>query len=159
MAQPARVTSARLRERCGRLLEIGPPFQRRAVAAHEHDVQLGLDVDGSAPRQLQVAVPGHAVEGPMEEGVGIVQEARVPFVLDGGEPAAGHVAPLEAQDLQPRPAEVVLEHEAVVSRAEDDPVVLGRYGPASASVTVSAFGAAGYVAHAWPPSRSISTRR
>src|SRR6185436_7326768 len=115
---------------------------------------------GPVAPQLEVAVPGHAVERAVVERVRIVEEARLPGVFHRGQAASGHVPPLQTQDLQARAAEIGLEDEAVVARAEDDPVVVHGcgYGPASASVTVPAFGDAEYVAQACSPSRSISAR-
>jgi hypothetical protein len=59
----------------------------------------------------------------MEKRVDVVPVARPARVFDRGEAAADRRASLEAQCLQPGAAEVGLQHEAVVPRAEKNAVV------------------------------------
>ena len=66
-------------------------------------LKLGLDVDGAMVAQVQVGVPGHLVDGAVEEGVGVVEEAGVAGVFDGGEPPPAP-RPFAAAGLARRPA-------------------------------------------------------
>lgn len=61
--------------------------------------------------------------------MGVVEEAGVTGVLDGGKSAACDVAAFDTEGLETGFAEIGLEDEAVVTCAEDDAVVdiiLGR---------------------------------
>ena len=94
-----------------------------AVARQQRDVELRLDVARAVPLQLEVGVPRHRGDGALEEGVGVVQEARMARVLERREPAAGDGLALDGQHLQPGLAEIGLQDQPVVAGADDDPVV------------------------------------
>ncbi len=73
--------------------------------------------------ELEVGVPRHHRNGALEEGVRVVQEARMPRVLERGEAAAGDVLALERQHLEARLAKVGLQDQTIVPGAENDSVV------------------------------------
>ena len=59
----------------------------------------------------------------LEEGVRVVQKARMARVFQRCQPAAGHRLALDRQHLEPGLAEIGLQDQAVVAGAEDDAVV------------------------------------
>ena len=122
--QSGRIPQGEFRKRVHGLVEIGPPLQGSPIGQDQGDVQLGLEIDGPVPAQLQVAVPGHHRDGPVEERMGIVPEAREARVLHRGQPASGHEGPVQAQDAQAAAREVGLQHQGVVAGAENDAVLL-----------------------------------
>ena len=73
--------------------------------------------------ELELAVPRQLVERAMEERVDVVPVTRPAWIFESGETAADRAASLEAQRLQPGAAEVRLQDEAVVPRAEKNAVV------------------------------------
>jgi hypothetical protein len=77
-------------------------------------------------RELGSACHGIVVIA-LEEGVGVVQEARVARVLHRRETAARHVPALDRDRPQPGLAETGLQDQGVVAGAENDPVVV-RHG-------------------------------
>ena len=122
------VAAAEGGERCDRLVRIGPPFQRASVAGEQRDVELGLDVAGAVPFELEIAVPRHRGDGALEEGVGVVQEAGMARVFQRAQSAARDRAAIDRQRLEAGLAEIGLQDEAVVSGTEDDGVVGGGHG-------------------------------
>ena len=122
-AQSFRVAFAEGLERRDRALDVGPPFERAAIAGDERDVELRLDVLRAVPFKLEVRVPGHRRDGALEERVGVVQESRVARVFQGGEPTARHRLALKRECLEPGLAQVGLQDQPVVAGTEDDPVV------------------------------------
>ena len=108
--------------------------------------------------ELEVRVPGGLPDGPVEEGMDVVEEAREARVFDGREAAARHVAPLEAEHLEPGPAEVGLQDEAVVTGAEDDPVVVAGSSRAGRSRSREALAAAEDAAGLAEPRRTRPER-
>ena len=93
--------AAEPRKGVNRLLEIRPPFKRRAVFRQHGDVQCRLEVYRAVAFEAQVAVPRHPVQRPVVERMGIVQKAGMPRVLHRGEAAARLVPRLDAQHPQP----------------------------------------------------------
>jgi hypothetical protein len=59
------------------------------ILRDQRDVQLRLDKASAMPIEFEVGIPGHCGDRALEEGVRVVKEARMPRVLDRGEPAAG----------------------------------------------------------------------
>jgi hypothetical protein len=76
------------------VLEVGPPLEHAAVAAHQRDIQLRLEILRAAPLELQVAIPRHVRDRAMEEGMRVVQEAGPARILRGLQAAAGNRAAL-----------------------------------------------------------------
>ena len=118
------VAGAKPRERRDRAFDIGPPFERVAVARQQRDVELRFDVARAVPLEIEVGVPRHRGDRALEEGMRVVQKARIARILDGREPAAGDRAAIDRKRLQPGLAEIGLQDEAVVARADDDAVVV-----------------------------------
>ena len=98
------------------LCEIGPPFQRAAVAGEQRDVEFRLDVTGAVPFQLEIAVPRHGGDRALEEGVGVVQEAGMARVFHRGQSAARDLPPIDRQCLQAGLAEIGLQYRARCAR-------------------------------------------
>ena len=82
------VAAAEGGERGDRLVRIGPPFQRASVAGEQRDIELGLDVTGAVPFELEIGVPRHGGDRALEEGVGVVQEAGMARVFERAQSAA-----------------------------------------------------------------------
>ena len=78
-------------ERCGGFFEVGPPFQRVSIPQNERHVELRLQIDSSVIFQLEIAIPGRAIERSVVERVCVVEEARVTRVLLGRKAAARNV--------------------------------------------------------------------
>ena len=121
------VAAAEGGERCDRLVRIGPPFQRASVAGEQRDIELGLDVAGAVPFELEIAVPRHRGDGALEEGVGVVQEAGMARVFQRAQSAARDRTAIDRQRLEAGLAEIGLQDEAVVPGTEDDRVVGGSH--------------------------------
>lgn len=113
------VARAELRERLGGALEVGPPAQRIAALEGERHVELRLDVPRATALEVELAVPRHLVERAVEERMDVVPVARPARILDRAEAAADAIAALQAEGLEPRPAQVGLEDEAVVPRPQE----------------------------------------
>jgi hypothetical protein len=73
-------------------------------------------------RKLQVGVPRHCRDRALEEGMGIVEEARAARIFHGRKAAARDVTAIDRKHFQTGLAEIGLQHERVVTRAEDDAV-------------------------------------
>jgi hypothetical protein len=106
-----------------RALYIGPPAEHAAFFGEQRDVQFGLDEMRAVTLKLEVGVPGHRRDRALEEGMGVVEKARMARVFQGCEAAAGHGLALDRQHLQPGLAEIGLQDHPVVACAEDDAVV------------------------------------
>jgi hypothetical protein len=120
-AQRVGVADAEGRERVDGLADVGPPFERAAVAGDERHVELGLDQLRAVALERKIRVPRHGGDGAQEERVRVVKEmARV---FDRAQAAAGHRAALEGKRLHPGLAEIGLQDEPVVPRAENNRVV------------------------------------
>ena len=124
-AQACGIAPAEGGKRVDGFADVGPPFERAAVAGDERDVELGLDQLRAAAREVEIGVPRHGGDGAQEEGMGIVAEAGAPRVFDRAQAAAGGRTALDRQRLEPRLAEIGLQDEAVVPGAENDAVVSG----------------------------------
>ena len=122
-AQRLRVALAEIGERRDGAADIGPPFERAAVAGDERDVELGLDQTRAVALELEVGVPRHGGDGAQEEGVGVVQEAA--RVFERTQAAAGDRAALDGKRLQAGLAEIGLQDESVMPGAKDNAVVGG----------------------------------
>ena len=120
--QSSSVALAELRERGGRPADIGPPFQRAAIAGQHGDVQLRLDHARTAALQVEIPVPGHAGNGAQEEGVGVVDQPRMKRILQHGEAAAGLAPALDRQGIEPGARQVSLQDQTVMARSQDDGV-------------------------------------
>ena len=97
------VAPAELRERRDRALDVGPPFERAAIARQQRDVEFRLDVARAVPLELEVGVPRHRRDGALEEGVRVVQEARMARVFQRRKPAAGDRPALDRTASSARP--------------------------------------------------------
>jgi hypothetical protein len=124
-AQRGGIALAEGGERVDGLADVGPPFERAAVARDQRDVELGLDQLRAVAREVEIRVPRHGGDGAQEEGVGVVEEAGVPRILHGAQSAARHRAALDRQGLHPGLAEIGLQDEPVMPRAKNDRVVGG----------------------------------
>ena len=128
-AHGVRVLRAEAADRSRRSLEVGPPLEGVSALQDEGHVQCGLDVGRLVTLQLEVRIPGSLPDGPVEEGMGVVEEARELRIFHGSEATARRVAPLEADHLEPGTREVRLQDQGVVTGAEQDPVVFLAHRP------------------------------
>jgi hypothetical protein len=117
------VALAEIGERRDGPLDVGPPFERAAVAPDERDVELGLDQARPVALELEIGVPGHGGNRAQEEGVGVVEEAA--RVFDRAQAAAGDGAALDGKRLQAGLAEIGLQDKPVMPGAENNRVVGG----------------------------------
>src|SRR5262245_17935557 len=60
----------------------------------------------------------------MEKRMRVVQEARLAGVVDRRQSATGNLRAVERQYFQPATAKIRLQHQSVVSRPQNDAVVL-----------------------------------
>jgi hypothetical protein len=88
------------------------------------EIQLGVEDLDAVARELEVAEPRRGRDPAQEDRVGVVADVRQQRVGVAHERSARSVETLDGENLQPRPAEIGLEDEAVVTGAQDDPVVL-----------------------------------
>src|SRR5439155_7662225 len=86
--------------------------------------QFGFDIASTVTFQLQVTVPGHAGQGSMKERVGIVPETWHTWVLNSGQAAAWSRSSIHGKNPQPTARHVRLQDQRVVSRSENDAVIL-----------------------------------
>ena len=101
-----RVAPAELLDRGNRAVDVRPPLERAAVARDERHVELRLDVARAVAFEIEVGVPRHRGDRPLEERVAVVQKARMPRVLERGEAAARDRRPIDRQHAETSLAEV-----------------------------------------------------
>ena len=77
--------------------------------------------------ELEVRVPGGLADGPMEERMDVVEEAREAAGLRRWRDRLRPRRAARGRAPEAGPAQVGLQDQAVVARAEEDPVVLGAH--------------------------------
>ena len=88
-AQRLGVAAAELGDRRDGACDVRPPFERAAVAGEQRDVELRLDVACAVAFEIEIHVPRHRGDRPLEERVRVVQKAGLARVFERGETAAG----------------------------------------------------------------------
>ena len=153
------IPAAELLERARGALDVRPPGENAVILGQQRDVQLRFDVARAVPLQLQVRIPRHRGDRALEEGVRVVQKARMTRIFERGEAPARHRLAVDRQHLHPGLAEIGLQDHSVVARTQNDAVV-DRCPPSSPSYSV------GIAARLWPcflaafsTSAQIATRR
>ena len=120
------VAAAELRDRRDGAFDVRPPFERAAVAGEQRDVELRLDVARAVAFEIEIRVPRHGGDRPLEERVGVVQKAGLARVFERGETAAGDRSTIDGQHPEPGLAKVARQDQRVVPGAKDDAVVVAR---------------------------------
>ena len=123
-AQRVGIAPAELRDRTDRAFDVRPPFERAAVAREQRHVELRFDVARAVAFELEIRVPGHGGDGPLEERMRVVQEAGLARVFDRREAAARDRRTIDGQHPEPGPAEIGRQDERVMAGADDDAVVV-----------------------------------
>ena len=109
------------------LVEVAAEDQRGAVLVGLAEFVWRRDVLDAIPK-AQIMEPGGLGNVKVIDGVEVVIEARLCRLL-GAEPAAVIEPPLHQQNLQARPRQIAAEHQTMVSRANDDSVVIALKSP------------------------------
>jgi len=109
-----------------RLLEVAPEHEGGAVPVRLAELVARRDV-GHAFAETEVLEPGRLADVEVIDGMQVVIEAGLGCLL-GAETAAVVEAPLDKEDVQSGPGEIGAEHQAVVSGANDDAVVIAFEG-------------------------------
>ena len=118
------IAAAELRDRTDGAFDVRPPFERAAVAGEQRDVELRLDVACAVAFEIEIRVPRHGGDRPLEERVRVVQEAGLARVFERGETAAGDRCTIDGQHPQSGLAEIGRQDQRVVPGAKDDAVVV-----------------------------------
>ena len=123
-AQRIGIAAVELRDRGDGPFDIRPPLERPAVAGEQRDVELRLDVARAVAFEIEIRVPRHRRDRPLEERVRVVQEAGLTWVFERGEAAAGDRRTIDGQHPQAGLAEIGRQDQRVVPGAKDDAIVV-----------------------------------
>ena len=123
-AQRLGIAAVELRDRGDGPFDVRPPLERPAVAGEQRDVELRLDVARAVAFEIEIRVPRHRRDRPLEERVRVVQEAGLTWVFERGETAAGDRRTIDGKHSQAGLAEIGRQDQRVVPGAKDDSVVV-----------------------------------
>ena len=124
-AERAGIPGGECREGRLRALQVGPPFERAAVAQQQCDIEFGLDVTHTVAVQFEIAEPRHLRDRAVEKGMRVVRETRQARIFQRAQSAARCGRAVEGERAQAAAGEVSLGDEGVVAGAEEDCVVVG----------------------------------